>query len=1238
MNPNLKRSISKFALAALLGLPCAAYAAVQDGDYEVRLDSGHLIQVSVTGTTPKSRSFSGTVSFNGQKPSFKGSLTPPEEQDSENPSTALVADVAAATGIPPFSIEFTPADVENEIPESLNIVLSSAEGESFSLQGLKPVVADAGQTAISRNLISFFRLDPSFTEESLQEQVDGLSQEIEQTQASAQELDGQISMVSDELTSKKTELSTATKAFQTESAKAVYKNLASAQKAFDAASASYEKLTTANGTALNTALLTVLKKYLPADQLPSTDDLSAFGYTLLSAATVGFESATSGSETAAAFANNAKIYISALKAFLTAASGTKYSTSYINDVSPWEDFISQSEFGDFVGGFQNLWGGFSLEDKSGNPNPARKAILSACVSVIGKQLDGMSSYGAASYNLSSLQGQVDTTTLDDLKLTMESVQAMVAETQASYDDLQTLKAAIASQVKTLQEEKARLEASLPLLKYRGYGNALLAVSGNATATKPATAPIAVAFAGTSPDGQAWTYSGKLRQATGGLDAKVFLETLSGKLPLRGDIAAQITSSEDPSTDSVSFPASGESALEWSSLPCTGDVYSAPVSAGGKNLFGKSEATDVVVSFNPQSGEDSQKITGFGAEIGVTNAVSKLRVAKKGSTLALDVKTSSFSGNFPFGSTTPVPFKGFLASTEDENGPSTIGYGCLISGKASYPVELYPSPPSGDSITDPQAPNVGTQTSWAGLKTGAMKFTLEDEPTELHITKVRLLDANGKALAVTEADENGSFSFSTIALKAGNYILAVAREFISGTSEEVQSDQFELIQKQIPAATFQTLVKINPGAESGGTLKELIPLAPDGNPIRGRVTVTLTAAGAYSGKLELVRLSDVVDQTNEPAPTNSISPSFYPQPLESAPKLPVLATYTLKGDLTSDPNSSGLATPYTVLDTKSPFGFRMTMPDFETEETPKLEFSFFSESTDPETLDEVPAAAFSAVALKSVDATTFTAAKGIYKTAAEGYASSRLGNLYSFDYSKGGSTVSYAINKITGSATIDMDGWFGVFVPPQKTAPGKIKTTQNKDSTLVSVLYGGMEASLNFDDGSSVYSINGQSPYLLTGCMLETSKSGGIYNTNWNLDAYNTSTLGDVLGARAYAETLIPAYRSKDLAEVFLSAGSSYTLQIQARDGSPFGDSLSPTFKVTLDPKTKLPASGTLIGTPSNSTYKLTKLGSTNSAGTLSGALLIGKTALTLSGVYVWGDSTVARGVSSDGKYVWTLSK
>ena len=834
-----------------------------------------------------------------------------------------------------------------------------------------------------------------------------------------------------------------------------------------------------------------------------------------------------------------------------------------------------------------------------------------------------------------------------------------------------------------------------LINFKGYGTASITVTGS-------PAGITAAFTGLSPSGQKWTYSGQLRcfgsgynedgsgesVPTDGNSGFVSLSALAGKNPISGDLAMPVYNgaSDVALLTGVEIPALGlrvDTRINWNGAQAgwglsgtaegidSSELLSsyAPVALKDQNLFGgpllpgtntldKTKFTNVVLDVGTPA-EFQPGLTGgnesFGAQISVNNFVTKLLVARKGTEFKLLTAPASFSGKYPatmftYEGTPPralvtgvqngsAAFSGILLKTEE----GVVGYGAVQKSTiASTPVLLKVSDAVPGGVQPPSLPEIKSSVVWKGVPSSILGLTLEP-PSEASLTTVTLLKG-GSVITSAEADPTGWVRLNApVAVTGSDYTLKVVRETLSGVSAPVFSNLFTITQKTLQADSFQCLLKA--GASQSGEESEDLGLSS--REVHGRLAVTTTAAGAWSGKLELVEYTSAL---NEFGQAESGPPSraegFWPGWDQEGGYIgvPKLFTYALKGSLEgfSELASESAQEPSLRILVPVQFGDKSRIY-----RCLNFDVAFFLNGTRLNANVYASGDGGATLAGEGSPATKGIAvAKGKYYSADGGPNWEKLRDQYTWDYA-GGSTVIYGwksgTTTLAGSANVGLDGEIPIMFAPAAILTGKLPYTyqdssgaeKTATSTLVTTAVGFMTARLDWSipPESSVATplIEGVTSLYFTGATLEADpkvKGGFRYNSAWG----DTSNLPGPLypGRFEAASAMFSTLRAGHPSVTSVKEGVQYGLSILHANGT-LGDHTVQFTKTGLLLLSNLdnPAKAVLKAFMGVAT-----------TGLFSGSFQIPGVVkpLAVTGSYV--DDPVggilARGTSSDGMLVWSL--
>ncbi|MEI6714213.1 MAG: hypothetical protein WCO60_10705 [Verrucomicrobiota bacterium] len=846
-----------------------------------------------------------------------------------------------------------------------------------------------------------------------------------------------------------------------------------------------------------------------------------------------------------------------------------------------------------------------------------------------------------------------------------------------------------TQTAELTAQRLILVRKLSLTKFQGYGSVTLTFAGAATGST-------AALAGVAPDGTKWTYSSKLRVTTAAATSgSIYFNALSGKLPMQGQLSALQLDNLIGKAILPSVGSDGASdELNWDLLKST-NTAARPIFATttANNIFGGTVSSTFLAKFGDKG--DGESFDGFGALLTKTNTISKLLLARKNSSLSiLTSGAASFSGKFSYvPGTTASAFSGVLIKAADG---TVTGYGSiLLTPTTSLPVTLKQADLSGD-ITDPFVLQPQDSLGWKGLASSTLQVQL-DTPGQLNLTTVNLVTTTAKGakviVATAEATLDGFVTFNLGSVASGTYSIEATRSYVKPdgvvSTKTTTSESFRIDQKISPAGTFQANLSYgefatNPGGVETNPLKYAYDLneldgvrsaTPDGNAFRARLTITSTASGTFSGKVELVDLRTPFNEEEGDLDYWLPSEKKYPsteQPSETddptattravaspdlAVKVPVVLTIPISGTLLSTPDSSypeKLSATVKITPTKTGPTHTLSFSIVETD----LESPIDSESsatkvpvlsatlkfTDPDLA--VDAAPINLTGSGMISTTGAKAATGKYITTSTGLAWETIADSFVWDYS--GSSAAYVWKTrdttFTGSASVARNGAIAFIGAPKAAPAGTLSYTEKSGKAAKSLLtknfYSFMNASLRKSSG--VYSINADSLLFVTGSILESTKltetalSGFRYNKAWELPSDHSI---EAIGGFAYAELMLSAFRPTSLTTSDkIVAEKDYTLVLSDGETPTEYPSLRFTTPVAgpkLDPTSLVDQAVSVVKT----------LSASPTTGLFTGSVRLPNASkdTAITGTYVK-DNTgaepdlVARGASADGKLVWSLRK
>lgn len=1222
-------------LLAILS-PLGVLAELVPGSFETRLQ-GTILRINIT----PSNAFSGKIISpqilsSGTASTFSGALQ--AAPDSETVFEAQVSP-GAETGIAPFKLVYTKDGVE------MLEILSNSDPET-PVQALQAAKAPAGKR-IKGTWHNAFRIDNDLNSaESLDEKISDLSTQLQQTTITS--LPAALSSV----TAAESNVSNrASEKNQTKIALDVIKGLnpaffAARENAESNLASKTAELETSQENAKSAIIAKVSASKTLLTELISANNLAksltgTLKKTLENAAAVspGTLSATATS----------------LKSGLSSLLVSKPEAAWFDEYFSFLDSIKSDVFEPDT--LEQIFpGSYSVSN--------RIAFLTSFTDDLKIFISAFESRAAAQLSLDQLTPAAWGSNPANTGFDASAVASAMASDSQADTNLVNAQLALADaqrQSLTVQATKASLEqkksllttASLSLLPFQGYGFFSITLSGSGDTATPGIALLS----GKSPSGKTWTHSAQvLASDSEQLDGKIFWSTLAANAPIEGELPFSINWEANSEADLLDLSSEPDPQnVLWSELPCAAFAATPkPVQTNTSNFFRES-LSNISVTFGDKSEETAP--IGFGARVTASNVLSpELVLAPPQSELHFTTTTSAFYGKFALNGASN--FDGLLVSTADG---SVQGYGSQISanGTASWPVTIQLAPEI-ESLPAPVLPEDLKPVLWKGLLGNAVKFQV-DPPLEINLTTVKLLKGTTLIASGTVAAD-GSISLSLSKATAGNdYVLEATRQFISGASPSVKSAPFAIVQKTPPATSFQCLLSYgsfleNSSLESTNPLEHQYDLsdAPDGNPYRARLTITSTATGAYTGKIELVELRNTVTETGITPSLKTASLEEFPAEQSLETKAPLISALSFKGSLSASPSPEHpealtvtAEIPGLVKDSKHILKATILQgaapglldppatidPPYSLSANLQLAPSYSTQTLNP--LYLLGSGLQNTAGVKT--------ASGKYQTAGAGMAWAKIADTLTWDY-KGSSTIAYTWKTrgatFTGAANVDRDGSIAFLANPSSKAggagsikfpPGAAKPTT---SALTKNAYATLLASLQNGSSPGTFLVSPKTLLFYSGSILEETKVKGVfrYHTAWQLPAdFSIETLGSF----AYAESFAPAYRPNEFpADKRVQLGTPYRLNVVFK-GEP------QDFDLNITANTSKGAS--LNYSDPDTKKSVLTLSSANSTAVFSGSILLpGNTkSVAISGVYVFDQQDIdpglrARGSSADGKVLWSL--
>jgi hypothetical protein len=1174
-----RTSIIKRCLAGLacLASSAASEAASVHGDFEAKVvlqqegaPAGLPLSITVVVSSPTSASpkFSGKVVSGSLSQSIAGSFVADEE------SSQLTATVANLKGVPSFTLSYVQPFVDSESGESSPDSLTLSFGET-SIPARPAVTLDLDDNGKSWTLTDAFagalRVNPDSLA-SLGERIEAIDEQVRGLDQSLLAMKEEVAPLADSVEAASAAVLKANNDAKTVKSKAA--QLVTARNALTAAETAIDSALSKSSSAFTTLVNNLKSPDLDPDSAAGiAEELATQVFFLLSDGFMN-EDSTVASQLSAAIRNATSA--TTLELFWEKAAELPFELPV--DLSFLDTDAKQ------LAAAKSFWTGVSaqvtaLNATALNLDKAEKTVALVEDTLASTRLDPRDE--ESPYILDALNN-VDIIIQEAMEAEAQAKEALASK------NLEL--ASLTSQKDSLISSKAVLTAAKALGGFKGYGTLQGAVKATSSAPSKPTAILAT-IAGVSPDGQKFTSSSKLRSGADDAGGVFYINTVAGKNPLIVDVGYNINTSEK----NASAATLEDGPAVWAGLDMIQNIggalfpskvldleradknrlinlFSGPIGEDGLVSASATATTPVVVSFG--EAEEAAPIDGFGALLTNANKTSKLLVAKKGSTFTVTPSATAaptFAGAYPFGGSAAKTFTGVFIRVEGESGPTAKGFGSLVVGPtASVPVEVNPST-GGDEAPVPETPSAPPQplVVWTAFSTGSVSFNLNDMPSILSLTTVSLFKGT-KLIATAEALADGTVFFPSKGLVAGSdYTLKVSREFVTGIQTSEPSEPFEISARALPVYTYQTLLGPGSSGDEGGTS------ARNGIPHQGRLTVTTTATGAWTGRLEWVSLTEATDPTGQPAQAGD-GPAF----------IPAVVSYTLKGQLapSTNPETPSALVSSLVVPVKGSSGHQLDFSISDGSEESLAEvfgaaptslaaLSLQASLTPDSTFGE-ESSVFSGTALPASKGVA--AAKGKYSTVSLQEGSALNNHSHTIDYA-GSATATYTFatsstTKITGSSNIRLDGsipFLAVGSMGKYSQPYFNSTTNKKVSASMSIvavvacqprLVGAVDEN---NPKITRFSLE-PAPFYAAGTELEVaakSKGGHLFREDW-ASGENVSPRNG-LGGWAFSGQmeLARTKRYADfLAEEKLTSGIPYTFEVHLKGSEPS------TYTVTFDSK------------------------------------------------------------------------
>ncbi len=1146
--------------AGLVSGDFEAKAVLQRGDSVIALPVSVLVTVaSPTAVAPK---FSGKVILGGVSQSIVGTFVPDVGGEG---SLGLSAQVTTLKGVPPFTLYYRPPVVGSEFEEEVSdaLTVSFAEYGDFEARSSVTLSAlgDGTDWTLTDVFAGAFRLGAQPVE-SLEQRLSGLDGAVAGVSETVATISNELSGYRNDLKSVETELASAKAAPVRKTGSRLLKAWADRENAIQVVD---KRIADAE-----VALASKMVSLSPEEGVDFAGDAAR---QILERFVAEFLQPAAESGDSAALAS-LREYANAVKALVATKTDETFD-SLLSDLPYLLSFPSYD-----TAGTREIWGVFA----------AHVVGITDAATLVGQR------YTAAVLVAESMAPDlVSELEASEFEIRERSAALVVAQSSVAQAT-QRLNGAKAS-LQSANALRSLLQGARAIAGFGGYGT--FQGSVKAASSQAGTAgPVTALFAGVTPDGQKFTSSSKLRASESDTMGLYHVNTRAGSRPLITDIAYSIDV-ESKAGIARSFAADrDEDAANWSGFAVEqtvgAAVFPTKVEEQGRDDFGRSmnifggpldenglvagsvsATSSVVVAFGESM--ESGAITGFGASVSNTNAVQDLLVERNGSAFRMSVSSSAastFQGSFPLQGTVASPFSGIFLRLEEEG--VVKGFGSLVSSKTtSVPVSIYVSEISSETEV-PATPDVPFEpvVVWSGLSSGVMAFQLNDMPVGLNVTTVKLYKGQGlQPIATAEASADGRVLFSSKGLVAGDdYTLEVHREYLSGTRTSQRSGFFEISVRSLPAYSYQMLI----GPEEGGVTR-------NGLTHQGRLTVTTTPSGAWSGKLEWVNLAQVTDTSGELAGYR-----FSSEQGELALHIPTIVTYPLKGQF-SVPEPDDERGPEVGGDNE--LRSVITIPTGKELPGHQLRISLYDSSFD---LDEsqrfvtgpVGPVALRAVAEVDLDSAiesvspqggvAYPATKGVlgakgkYNTVSVDLNGEALNNQsHLFDYS-GGSTMLYTLktgskfSKLTSAANVSISGEIPLLVSgvvSKSTTVYQNAFGNNARASMATLVSGVLSPTVvaNLEDGSFVLS---GAALVASGNQLEVSsksKGGYIFREEWANSSQNWPTYfanADSAWGFVRRFDLADTKRYADFGDQRMVPNVPYTFELVLDDATVVTDSIT----------------------------------------------------------------------------------
>jgi len=177
-----------------------------------------------------------------------------------------------------------------------------------------------------------------------------------------------------------------------------------------------------------------------------------------------------------------------------------------------------------------------------------------------EQTDYVAEY-PAEYDKTHPNDPFDLSAVEKATTDLTAANQALSEAQDEYEKSTMALASANATLATLKAKRDAYKADLDLIKFQGYANATIKLTST-------TAGASAAFVGTTPDGQSWTYSSKLRVLdASATSASLLFNTTASKAFVDGQLSVVFPATD---TDAATLNADGDGdGINWNWLPLAG---------------------------------------------------------------------------------------------------------------------------------------------------------------------------------------------------------------------------------------------------------------------------------------------------------------------------------------------------------------------------------------------------------------------------------------------------------------------------------------------------------------------------------------------------------------------------------------------------------------------------------------------------------------------------------------------